>query len=745
MADDIEIIYDDTDEDELVAEELAVAAEEGEEVPFTYAEDAPNLVHEFVRHPEGKEALKKLTEKLTKDFDDAWKSAEEYREQRAKEWSFFAGVLKKKDFPFKGCANGNVPIMLENITRLHARAYGELFGDWQSVMGVVPVGPDDEIIAAALSQHGNWQIREQIPNFKREQSRGVLAFFAHGDITFHSYYNEQTELNEHELLGPDEFCIPYARVTTKPDYADIPYLCKRLRWYRHELEARRETWYGVDEVIKRASPKWQTDEGEPNADVVADITGLHAPDDAPDNKDLNAPYNLIHYEGWAELPQQSKARYIQAIFEKDTQSILFLTIHEEANWQDLQRWERETQELEQFRAQQQARLLMMQAAAEMEQANQLAVVEHEQVVQEHTEDAAAQVALGLASPDMASMALDQIEATPPVQEPVPEVPPEPMPPAWMADPNDPEEKPRPPRMEPIRLFAHGVCIESLSGNLGLSYGRVQAAFNEAANVALNQFIDAATLGNVGMYVTAPGVDFDAPFEVKPGKQVRIKNMPHTDIRQSMMPFEFQPGNPQLVQLVDKLYQYGQSSMQAPSVLSGDPGKSGETYRGIAARIEQATKQLATSTRQYASVLEQVLKNNAKLNAKFLKEEEFFYISNYVTESSATQEKVRREWYARDYRVTLKSDLRFATMAQKIQEADDAFQKVAMDPFLQSNLAIQYAVRRKALEARGRHDLVALMGQPPPPPQVFGMPPMPPPGAPAPGADPNAPPPPQGAQ
>lgn len=715
MAEPEVVLVDEPSEDVVVEDDV----EEKEKPSFSYDIEAPNLVEEFVRHPKGRLELKRLADEFAENFDDAWASSEEYRERRAEEWKFFAGTLDKKKFPFEGCANGHVPIMMENISRIVTRAYGELFPDRNNVFGVVPVGPDDEDIAQALSVHGNWQLAEQIPNFYREQHRGLLMFFAHGDVVCHSFYDIETERNHHEMLTSDEFVIPYARVTTCSDYADVPYLCKKLQWFKHELKAKDGEWHGVRAVLAKTQPSWMGELETPMADAVDEATGLVKPD-----KDTNAPYTIILYEGWAELPGQERARWVQAYFDYDTRAIMFLTVHEEPNWQDLQRYQDQLSDLERYNAESAAYSMAMQGQAELETANELAVAEAQNQAEVYETDAAAQVALGMVDPMTASMQLDAMPLAPPTV-PVPPPPPEPVMPAWMESPLD---TPTPPRYEPIRLFAHGVCIESLAGNLGLSYGRVQAGFNSAANVALNQFIDAATLGNMGMYLAAPNVQFsDTPFQVKPGGVVYLKSLGGVaDVKQALQPFQFQSGNPQLIQVMDKMYQYGQSSMQAPSVLSGEPGKSGETYRGISARIEQATKQLSVFTGKYATeFLEQILKNNAKLNARFLREEEMFSVTDHLTEKM-TMQSVRREWYARNYRVKIRADLRFATQSQRVAEADEALQLVATDPMMAHNYRLQYEVRRKALEARGRSDLIPFLGAPPPVSQQFPAPPPAPP-------------------
>ncbi len=195
----------------------------------------------------------------------------------------------------------------------------------------------------------------------------------------------------------------------------------------------------------------------------------------------------------------------------------------------------------------------------------------------------------------------------------------------------------------------------------------------------------------------------------------------------------------LKEIVDLSIAQAQSSIQSPNVLSGEAGKSGETAKGIMARIEQATKQLSVVSSKYGDFVLRILKNNAYLNSAFLRDEEIAAIFNSETDRF-DEVKFGRKLYERNYQVVLKSDLRFTTNVQKVEEADELVMMAMKLPPLQANPAFLYAVIKGALKSRGRMDLIQLLGAPPPPPQTFLPPPPPvPPGPP--GARPGGPPPP----
>lgn len=694
---DVEIQEVDEQEDPFTVEE---PEEPVDADTVVYDEEAPNLVEAFMSSEKGKEELKRISEHVDKQFTAAWDAQEGYRQRVADDHCLWTGELPKKEYPFNLMANPHVPIMLENITRISMRIESEVCGDYTNMMGVLPVGPDDKDQADLLTRHGNWQLSEQLTDFKRQVKRGLLRYIKDGDVVCHSYYDTARRKNRHEILTSDEFVTPHVHSTVEPDFSDCPWVAKILYRYRHDLQKMRDEWYDVDAVIAKDSPSW---ESEPDAPLRETVNANNEVED--DGQD--APYKLLYWCGWLELPEQVDDRYCLVVLDTATKAILQLQILEEEDWQDRHRFEKQMGDLEQFRIQKQA----------------------------FDVDAQSRAAIG-------EMEMQGIQPL----NPLGPAPLEPMKPDWLEEGEDPSDmsfEPKPIRKVPIFMFAHGVCIEPLAGALGMGYGRVQADHNRAANTLLSQFVDAATLGNTKTYITAGGVSFDKPFQMAPGRINVAKGTTARDLKEAFIEINPAPANPQMVELVDKVQGWAQSSMQAPDVLSGESGKSGETYRGISTRVEQATKQLSVVAGGFAQFLTQILKNNAKLNAKFLPDEETFAVNNHKMGTSELL-TVGRALYERDYKVIIKSDLRFASQQQRIQEADQTLQMIASMPPLQQDIPLLYQALRETLIARSQDALVPYLGPPPPPPQTtFGIPPPPPPGMlppGPPGAPPQGPPP-----
>lgn len=687
-----------------------------------YDEDEPNLVETFMKTETGREWLKKLSKRVLEDYEEDLESSEEYRKRQAADFKIFAGDLPKKEPPYEDTANAHLPYMLENISRLQFRAEAELFGDWKKPFGVVRVGTteeEDEIVDV-LTIHGNWQIREQLQDFRRQiGGRGLLLFFCAGDVTCHSYYDSFRQRNCHEILTAEEFITPYNYLTTQPDYSDLPHHTKILRRYRHELQSKRGDWYGVDRIIEREPPEWDDEPETYLRQAIAEVHGETAP-----TGQKGAPYTLLEYEGWLPMPpsqqdqegsaDEERDRFVQMVVDQTTKAVCKLCIYEEPSWQEKERFERQTIELEQYR---QAQALFV------EQQQMLA----QQAMQLQMQAAAIDPMMDPYAAQAMQQQLQMLDQQQQQLQP-------PMIPEWLQGADIETATVIPMRKEPIHMFTHAVCIEPLLGNLGLSYGRIQADYNRAADTTLSQFLDSATAANIWSLITDNVVQFEKPFKIAPGMINKATGFTGK-IGDHIMELKPQPANPQLFDFTRFMSEIAQSSIQAPNVLSGEPGKSGETYRGIATRIEQATRQLTVVTQKYAEFVRHILKNNARLNAAFLPEEEMRYLMDYKT-GTLRHIKVERKLYERNYDVQFESDLRYAPQEQRIAEADEVTQMALQTPTLTANGAFTYEAIKKSLEARGRQDMVLELGAKPPPPPIFGMPTMPgmmPPGPGQPGA------------
>ncbi len=693
---------DQSDDDADDVESITIDTEK----PLAFTEqdeDAPNLVTLLKKSDAGLKLIRDIANLVIQRYEDSSSSTEELRKRHAENWDLFLGKIPEKTFPFEHAARAHVPIMFENLTRIQSRCFNELFGDGTNVVTVPPLGPDDEVTAEIVTKHSNWQLTEDIPDFWRQMNRGMLNFFAVGDVIGNSYYDAERRQNRHEVLTIDDIRIPYVTVSVMPDFSDVPYIIEIKPLHRHQIQSYRGTWEYVKDVLAK-KPAHDDDPELLYAEKAQSAEGIKKPDTSD-----SAPYKLLFHTGWCDLlppfGEEDRDRYVRAVVDYKTKHLLSLTIHEEASWKEKRRYREQMEES-----------IAYGDAMQQHAAQQAGADEQRRVISEA-------VQLGTVAPEEAEMAMGELDM---------QLNPPPVPPEWMAewDAASGQEMPAPapPKKAPIYDYTHGVCIEPVVGWHGIGYGGMQASFNKGANTLLSQTIDSATLANAWGIVTASNLEFERPFSMAPGAINVAKGVSADQLKNSFI--ELRPGqaNPQMFDLIRMITDWAQSSAQAPDVLSGESGKSGETFRGISARIEQATTQLSVPTRTFArTFLKPLLVNNARLNSIFLPDEEIVQVNNHLLGIAPETLRVGRRLYERDYNVIFTADMRFTTRAQRVAEADDVVGMASAGP-MQGNMPFLQRALRKALEARGRFDMVPFLGPPLPPPETpMGLPPPPLPG------------------
>lgn len=665
-------------------------------------QDAPNLVPFFLQSEEGRKFLGKVATQVCDDFKRDWDGSEEYRTIRKDNYRLFTGFLKAKTFPFPGCANAHRPLMMERILRLSANVFAEIFNDRDTIFSVRPTGPDDYETAEVLSLHGNWQLRNEITDFLRQQERAMQEFFTAGSVFCHSYYDPIARQNRHDILNCEEFVIPYVWVTNRVDLSDVPRKTRILRKYRGELEDLRDAeeahaWSQIDYILSKEPPGWDVLDVK-NREQSAQREGIVAPPVDP-----TAPYVFYEYHGTIRFPGEKSQRPICATVESQNKVVTRLYIREEEDWRDRMRYDGQAQELQTF----QADLQEHQAAAGKQE----------------------ELRMRLQAPDIdpeERMLLEQGLAADELQPPEP--------PPWLAEAAGVDEmgvpQPRPVRRLPVEPFTHGVCIDNPSGALGLGYGTILADHNRLSNEALNRFYDAATLANIQCYIVPESLDLGtSSLQLVPGKVFRAKGVTGEQLKNMIVELRASPANTQLLDVLRIADEDADSAVAAPGVMSGEPGKSGETFRGIATRMERATKQLSATAMRYLSFLDRIVVNNARLNSIFLPEHELIQIGNHFQDirNLVTGQSIAigRDMYRRSYSVSFTADVRFTSQAQRISEADEMVQLALTVNQVAPNPALLYEAAAEAMRARGKQNLIPALGPKPPPPQIpMGMAPPP---------------------
>ncbi len=674
-------------------------------------EEARNLVPFFYGTEKGKKFLGETAEETIDDVHAAWESASDYRERRAVRFKLFTGNLDAKEAPFEDCANVHLPLMLKAILRLFARLYSEMFPSKDYVFTVLPSTSIDETRAEVLTLHGNWQIRKEITDFFKQNRRALMEFLNNGDVVFHSYRDIAAKRNRHEALSCEEFYMPYVWKTTAVDLSDVPYKGRILKKYKREIKelARKGTWDqdAVDRILEK------TEDGDFEGGLTLTVKPESDKAEGRDSDGVVAPYEFYEHHSWLRLQGEEDERPVVITIEASTKTIVCLSVREEEDWKDRGRYDKQVAEMDQFQSDTQ---------------------HHEQVQQQHM-----QVQQRLSMPDVPpeeAMMLQQVLSQSEI--------PAPPPPQWM---KEGMQGPDPIRKVPIELFSHGVCIENQEGSFGLGLGYLLEEFNKAADTAASQFTDSATLSNMATMIMPENVKMEpGDTRLVPGEIHRVRGVSSEQIQNAFKVIQYPPANPQLLEVVKMSDESSTDVASTPDVYSGESGKSNETYRGIATRVGEASKQLTPLAENYLEMLTQVLKNNARLNSVFMEDSELLHVIDPQTTEMKDIE-VGRAMYIDDCYISFSADTTFEPKAQKIAKADEL---LAMPGSMPPEAAMRtfppsyfYEATVRALKARGSHDMVRFLGPRPPTPTTEppvpqqagapggapGGPPPPPPGAP----------------
>jgi hypothetical protein len=672
-------------------------------------EEAFNLVPHFIGSEDGKKFLKKLSKKCMDHIAGDWDDCEPYRKKRKTRFKLLTGNLDPKSFPFEDCANIHVPVMLERSLRVVHRLYAEMFPERDFVFTAIPAGKMGQDRADVITQHSNWQIRKEIQDFFRQNRRGLMEFVVNGDVIFYSSRDIPGKRNRHEALNCEEVIIPYHWKSTAVDLSDIPRKTRILRKYKHELlDLERD---GVYSDVQRIFDKIK----DPTFDTGPELIVRPEVDKAEgrDNSDSSSAYYILYeYHGWCKLPGQEFERPVVVTLEEQTSTVVGLFIREQEDWKDRARFETQMEEMQ-----------LYQQSMDMHQQAQAQTMALQQ-----------RIMMPDVPPDE-RMALEQMLNK--EQMPPPQTPP------WME--KNPEG-PLPVRKVPIEYFSHGVCIENIDGSLGMGIGSLLEEFNKTANTVASQFIDSATLANTSTIIKPESVRLGEGDKIlRPGEIHNARGTSSDSINNAFKVIQFPPANPQLMEMVKLTLESADGVSSAPDVLSGEAGKANETYRGIATRVEQATKQLTVLAQNYLEMLGNVMRNNARLNAVFMDDSEIKSVIDPRT--LETQElELTRSLYDEDFEIIFTADTRFASKAQRVSEADEILSMIgqALPPpiaQLMFNPEFVYNALVKSLKARGAHEMIRYIPKPPPGASWPGQGPPPPGGPPGPdGPPPGGPPP-----
>jgi len=613
-------------------------------------------------------------------FEEDCRSREPWMAKLKEINKLYLGDLEPKKEPFRHCANMHEPVLLELLLRVSHRVYAELVPMKTPLFEALPAGSLSKDRAEVVTLHDNWQFAKDIPDFKQQLRRFIQEFFKSGFGVMHSYFDADTGKNRHEYLGPEEFVFPY---TWKPPLADMSDVQRKTRvWRKYKRQMIRLAKAGdYDEAqLKLVFDKQFKGDNDDGTDhPLKDLQDKFLGKDRDENK-TDAPFMILEQHTFTTFPGDEEETAVRVVIEYGTKIPLAIYKREVDDPEDSARYERENQEYAQYVALASKHMEAIQLEQQLLPALQQPYVD----------------------PEEGSMVAQQVRTQSP--------PPPPVPPWMEFDETGMPTMPKPCRRKVLEQFSCGTCIENPDGSHGLGIGTLLVSHQKAINILLNQFVDAGTMAQSNTLVMhenlklPPGVTSIAPNTI-----TRVRGLPPDAIEKSIWKIPTTPPNPQLLSAISMQKEAADGIANAPDVLSGE--KDGpETFRGQATRVEQAVKQLTVFAGNIVEMLTNVIKLNALLNYYNLPDWKMVTVLD-PRDRKTRELKVTRDLYKDDYAISFTADLRFASKAQRIAEADDVLgmltKGIPPELFTQVFLGPQVIANavRKCLQARDMFDLV----------------------------------------
>ena len=431
--------------------------------PIEIPPEAGNLV-EYLRAEGEKddEVLKfivtELPDQIANEFSEDWDSRDSWMKKQKDRVKLYVGDIDPPQAPFENVASMHQPILLERILRIAFRIHAELFKDREPIWRAIPSSAKDKERAEILTLVDNWHFTKEIPDFPAEIMRAIILYLRDGDCVMDSYFDEEEGKNRHEALSPSDVVFPYTWKSTRVDMSDVPRKTKILRKYKRDiqnLEAMGE-WSNTTAIHRKEDGTFDDQIDNPIRELMDKYEGRDKTDVKSD-----APYTFLDYRGWCLFPGHEVEMPIRAIMHYQTKTIVSLMLRQYDDPEDKIRYERQTAEFKAY----------------------MADFQTFQEIQKKESD----LLVAISQPGVDPQ--EQLQVAQAVQN---QTPPQPIAPQWLEfDEAGAPMPPLPCKQRPIELMSHGTCIENPDGSLGLGIGLLLMPFQEAANILLNQFVQAA--------------------------------------------------------------------------------------------------------------------------------------------------------------------------------------------------------------------------------------------------------------
>lgn len=611
------------------------------------------------------EKREQIAARVLRDYDADVDSSSKHMARMRRNAELYASVMPPKVWPFDRAANVNVPIVTYTVLQIQGRLYdmslpakGELFHS-------LPVNQTDEELDRAnrTELYLNYLCRHEIPGFAQIYDELLFQMCMYGSAFMAYSWNEVEGHVQPECIPCQDMVVPYQARSKSPQMHGVPRYT-RIRWMTwHDLKEKGADgyFYGTEDIKPVDGSERDDSDFRQTVDEIAGMEPGGSTTEEDDERRV-----LEMHIRWLTLPDapekhpslDGKAHAVIAWVDENTSKLLRLVVREEPDPKDKARFDQELQAQQQARAQ----------VAAFVQAN------------------------GTQVDPMSGQLV-------PMQRP-PEVPPD----------------PQPPRVREVTFFTHYRAFPS-EGFYGLGYGDMCGPLNEAVNTIINQSIDRATVNNSrGGFVSRQLRFQRGPILMQPGQFVEV-DAPPAAMKDGLQVAPAIPSDPDTIRFAQMIESWAQRTAGSGDTLSGEPIGANETARAAMLRNENAQKQISVLGSRVISYMKNDVDMIWRLLSVFLPDQATASVPG--KDGQPTSIPVSRADFIADQRVFPAADPRVTSRAQRIQDANDAWQMAVGNPLMAQNPQVLHALTERMLHARDMTDLIPMLGpaQPPPPPPI----------------------------
>lgn len=155
--------------------------------------------------------LKKIGERVCKDYDSDLESRSEWEEQHAQWLKLYYQTDKASNPPWDGASDESIPVMTEAVNQFQSRTYKAFFPN-RYFVDAIPAGknnPGARERAERIAGHMNFQLGVLDRTYKRNKNQMFMAVALHGSDFTKTYFDHLKKRAVIERVRAKDLIVPY--------------------------------------------------------------------------------------------------------------------------------------------------------------------------------------------------------------------------------------------------------------------------------------------------------------------------------------------------------------------------------------------------------------------------------------------------------------------------------------------------------------------------------------------------------